>query len=435
MSDFRWNQGLSLILILIFISLPLGSIDKTDSIRIAQLIEKHKQDIIDIRRYIHMNPELSGNEFETSKLIASKLLSLDMEIKTGIVKTGVVSLLRGDQDGATIGVQADISAFPIEEQTGLPYESLNPGIMHASGNDIHTSIVLGTAIILSEMKDRVKGNIKFIFQPSEERKPPKEEGKAALMIKQGVLDNPPVRAVIGFHVWPEAETGKGLYSPNNIFAGLDTFEIFIKGKSSHGATPHKGIDAVYIASQVVVSVQSMINRLSNPLNPVAVNIGKISGGTHPHIIAEEAKLEGTVRSLSSETQKTITELLEKTVSSIAQPFGASYSYTYKKGIPPLYNHPDLGFILAPSLVKSLGENHVHPFSPQMAAEDFSEYTEKIPGFYFLLGVRPPWENSISSLYSSNFTPDEDCIPIGIKTLCYLLIDCLDYQEQFENHHP
>jgi amidohydrolase len=307
--------------------------------------------------------------------------------------------------------------------------------MHACGHDIHTSIVLGTAMVLNEMRDQVKGNIKFIFQPAEEGVPPGEEGGAALMIKQGVLSNPPVRAVIGLHVWPDEETGRVLFSPGTVFAGSDTFEITIKGKSSHGARPHQGIDAVHIASQVVVSIQSMINRTIDPVNPAVVSIGKISGGSRSNIIAEQVKMEGTVRTLDTITQEKIKNLIEKIIISRTQPFGASYIFKYNKGTSPLYNHPDLASILRPSLVKAVGENNVLSFSPQMVAEDFSEYSEKIPGFYFLLGVKPPWKKTISPLHSSQFSPDENCIPIGIKILCQLLLDCLDYQKQFENSNP
>ena len=434
MLEFRWNKGIFFFLI-IALSLPVFSVDKATSLRIAQIIEKHKQDIIDLRRFIHMNPELSNREFETSKLVSSKLLSLNMEVHSGIAKTGVIGLLRGKQDGITIGARADMDALPIEEQTGLPYESLNKGIMHACGHDIHTSIVLGTAIVLNEMRDQVKGNIKFIFQPAEEGVPPGEEGGAALMIKQGVLSNPPVRAVIGLHVWPDEETGRVLFSPGTVFAGSDTFEIIIKGKSSHGARPHQGIDAVHIASQVVVSIQSMINRTIDPVNPAVVSIGKISGGSRSNIIAEQVKMEGTVRTLDTITQEKIKNLIEKIIISRTQPFGASYIFKYNKGTSPLYNHPDLASILRPSLVNAVGENNVLSFSPQMVAEDFSEYSEKIPGFYFLLGVKPPWKKTISPLHSSQFSPDENCIPIGIKILCQLLLDCLDYQKQFENSNP
>jgi len=432
MNSFRWNKGLFLALTILFISSSALSVDKTTSLRIASLIEKHKQDIIDIRRFIHMNPELSNREVETSKLVSSKLLSLNMEVRSGIAKTGVAGLLRGKQEGVTIGLRADMDALPIEEQTGLAYESLNKGVMHACGHDIHTSIVLGTAMVLNEMRDLIKGNIKFIFQPAEEGVPPGEEGGASLMIEQGVLKNPPVRAVIGLHVWPDEETGRVLFSPGTIFAGSDTFEITIQGKSSHGARPHQGIDAVYIASQVVVSIQSMINRALDPVNPAVVTVGKISGGSRPNIIADEVRMQGTVRTLDSLTQEKVKQLIEKTILSRTQPFGASYSYSYNKGTSPLYNHPDLASILKPSLENAVGKNHVVPFSPQMVAEDFSEYSEKIPGFYFLLGVKPPWKKSIPPLHSPGFSPDENCIPIGIKVLCHLVIDCLDYQKQFEN---
>jgi len=434
MPRFGWRKGLTVIFVFLFFSSPAISVDKATALRIANLIEKHKQDIIDIRRFIHMNPELSNREFETSKLVSSKLLSLDMEVRSEIAKTGVVGLLRGKHEGITIGVRADMDALPIEEQTGLAYASLNTGVMHACGHDIHTSMALGAAIVLNEMKDIVKGNIKFIFQPAEEGAPPEEEGGASLMIKQGVLKNPPVRAIIGMHVWPEAETGEVLISPGTIFAGSDTFKITINGKSSHGARPHKGIDAVYIASQVVVSIYSMMSRTVDPVNPAVVTIGKISGGSRSNIIADEVTMEGTVRTLNRDTQDKIKQLIERIVVSNTQPFGASYSYIYNRGTSPLYNHPDLTAILRPSLVDAVGQNNVRSFAPQMVAEDFSEYSERLPGFYFLLGVKPAWEDSIHPLHSSQFNPDENCIPVGIKVLCHLLLDCLDHQAQFENEN-
>ncbi len=434
MPGFGWKKGLFIIFIVLLFSSPAFSVDKATALRIANLIEKHKQEIIDIRRFIHMNPELGNREFETSKLVSSKLLSLDMEVRSETAKTGVVGLLRGKHDGITIGFRADMDALPIEEQTGLAYASLNKGVMHACGHDIHTSIALGSAIVLNEMRDMIKGNIKFIFQPAEEGAPSGEGGGASSMIKQGVLKNPPVSAIIGMHVWPEAETGEVLISPGTIFAGLDTFEITIMEKSSHGAQPPKGIDTVYIASQVVVSIYSMASRTLDPVNSAVVTIGKISGGSRPNITADEVTMEGTVRTLNQETQEKIKQLIERIVISNTQPFGASYSYNYLKGTSPLYNHPDLTAILRPSLVNAVGQNNVRSFPPQMFTEDFSEYSERLPGFYFLLGVKPAWKNSVHPLYSSQFNPDENCIPIGIKVLCHLLLDCLDYQAQFENHN-
>ncbi|MBD3413171.1 MAG: amidohydrolase [Candidatus Aminicenantes bacterium] len=435
LSNFGTIRILSVVLVLTFLCSPGFCVDKATSLRIAHLIEKHKKDILDIRRFIHMNPELSNREFDTSKLVSSKLLSLNMEVKPGVAHTGVVGLLRGQNQGITIGVRADMDALPIEEQTGLPYQSLNQGIMHACGHDVHTSIVLGTAMVLNEMRDLIKGSVKFIFQPAEEGVPAGEQGGASLMIKQGVLDNPPVRAILGLHVWPDAETGTILFSSGTIFAGADTFDITIQGKSAHGARPHEGIDAVYIASQVVIDIQSIISRSMNPVHPAVVTIGKISGGSRPNILADQVKLEGTVRTLDQNTQQKIKKFMEKILISKTQPFDASYSFSYKEGTSPLYNHPDLGSILEPSLKNAVGDNNVHSLDPQMVAEDFSEYSERIPGFYFLLGVKPPWQNTAPPLHSSRFSPDENSIPIGIKTLCHLLLDCLDYQKQFEDNNP
>ena len=254
---------------LLFVALKGMTVDKDTAARIEEEIEKHKLEIIKIRRFIHMNPELGNREFETAKLVASKLMSLGLEIKTGVAKTGVVAMLRGDQQGYTVGIRADMDALPIDEMTDIPFKSLNPGIMHACGHDIHTSIALGTAIVLNSLKDKIKGNIKFIFQPAEEGPPPGEKGGASLMIEEGVLDEPPVGAILGLHVWPE-NLGEVFFSPGPVLASSDWFQIIIKGKSSHGARPHEGIDSIVLAPQVVLSLQSTISRstvISRPPRP------------------------------------------------------------------------------------------------------------------------------------------------------------------------
>ncbi|RPJ01137.1 MAG: amidohydrolase, partial [Candidatus Aminicenantes bacterium] len=215
-------------------------VDTKTARRIDAEIEKNKAEIIKIRRFIHMNPELGNREVETARLIAAKLQPLGFEVRTGVAKTGIVAVLRGGQAGPAVAIRADMDALPVQETTGLPYKSLNPGVMHACGHDVHSSIVLGTALVLNAIKDSIKGTVTFLFQPAEEGAPEGEEGGADLMVREGALDNPAAAAVFGFHVWPEP-TGRVLIAPGNVTAAADSFSITVKGKSAHGARPQEGL--------------------------------------------------------------------------------------------------------------------------------------------------------------------------------------------------
>ncbi len=407
---------------------PLGllAVDEKTSRKIDQEIEKVRPEIIKIRRFIHMNPELSNREYETAKLVASKLTSLGLEVKTGVARTGVVALLRGGQPGPTVAIRADMDALPIQEATSLPYKSLNPGVMHACGHDVHTSVALGAAMVLVNVKDKIKGNIKFIFQPAEEGAPQDEEGGAELMIKEGVLENPTVGAIFGLHAWPE-NVGLAFFSTGNIMAGSDWFEIQIKGRSSHGARPQEGVDAVVLAAEVVTTLQSVVSRSIDPTDPAVLTIGKIEGGTRSNIIAEKVTLEGTVRALSDVNRRKIPQLVESVVKGLTQAFGATYTLDYRQANPPVFNHPEFGETMQPTLVDVLGKDKVLPLPPQMVAEDFSFYAQKIPGFYFFLGVKTPGQGAAAPLHSPNFNPDERSIPVGIKLMCHLALDALEKQ--------
>jgi len=426
-----WLKKIFSLLLLSLFFTPAGfTIDRATALQIEKEIKKHINEIIKIRRFLHMNPELSNREYETSKLITSKLMSLGIEVKSGIAGTGVSGLLEGDQEGFTLGLRADMDALPIHEKTHLPYTSLNPGVMHACGHDIHMSIALGTAIVLSNLKDKIKGNIKFIFQPAEEGPPKGEEGGASLMVKEGVLKEPPVMAIFGQHVWPSIEVGQILFSSGPILASSDTIEIIIKGKSSHGARPYEGIDAITLAAHIIVAIQSFMDRMIDPADPAVVSIGKIYGGGRSNIIADSVTLEGTVRTLTRTNRTNIETMLENIVQGITHPFGANYTFNYRKGAPPVYNHPGLGDIMLPVLQEAVGKDNVLPLQPQMVAEDFSIFSQKIPGFYFLLGVKPPGQKTMPPLHSPFFNPDERSIALGIKIACYLLLDCLASQDSF-----
>ncbi len=322
------SAALAVLVLLAAVRPPLAAVDPKTAKRIDDEIEKARAEVIKIRRFIHMNPELGNREFETSKLVAAKLDTLGLEVRTGVAKTGVVALLRGSQPGITVAIRADMDALPIQETTGLPFKSLNPGVMHACGHDVHTSIALGTAMVLSSLKDRMRGNITFLFQPAEEGAPEGEEGGAELMVREGALDNPPVSAVFALHVWPEA-VGQVFVAPGFITASSDEFQITVKGRSAHGARPQEGVDAIVIAAEIVQALQTVVSRAVDPTDPAVVTIGTIQGGARTNIIADKVTLGGTVRALSDANRKKIPPLMEAIVKGICEMSGATYEFEYK----------------------------------------------------------------------------------------------------------
>lgn len=411
------------------------SVDLKTSQRIDAEIEKNRAEIVKIRRFIHMNPELGNREFETARLISAKLEPLGFEVRTGVAKTGVVAVLRGSQPGPAVAVRADMDALPVQETTNLPFKSLNPGVMHACGHDVHSSVVLGTALVLNSLKDKLKGTVTFLFQPAEEGAPEGEEGGADLMVKEGALDNPSVGAVFGFHVWPENVVGTVLVAPGNVTAASDTFTITVKGKSAHAARPHEGIDAVVIAAEIVTALQTVVSRASDPTDPAVLTIGTINGGARRNIIAERVVLEGTVRTLSETNRKKIPVLMESIVRNIAGMYGADCQFEYKETLPSVFNNPELAAAMAPTLIKLLGKDKTLEWKPQMIAEDFAYLARKAPGFYFFLGVKSPTQATAAPLHSPNFNPDERSIPLGIRILSHLLLDALDGQSALSTGGP
>ena len=410
------------------------SVDLKTSQRIDAEIEKNRAEIVKIRRFIHMNPELGNREFETARLISAKLEPLGFKVRTGVAKTGVVAVLRGSQPGPAVAVRADMDALPVQEATNLPFKSLNPGVMHACGHDVHSSVVLGTALVLNALKDKLKGTVTFLFQPAEEGAPEGEEGGADLMVKEGALDNPSVGAVFGFHVWPE-NVGTVLVAAGNVTAASDTFTITVKGKSAHAARPHEGVDAVVIAAEIVTALQTVVSRASDPTDPAVLTIGTINGGARRNIIAERVVLEGTVRTLSAANRKKIPLLMESIVRNITGMYGADCQFEYKETLPSVFNNPELAAAMAPTLIKLLGKDKTLEWKPQMIAEDFAYLARKAPGFYFFLGVKSPAQATAAPLHSPNFNPDERSIPLGIRILSHLLLDALDGQSALASGGP
>ncbi len=401
-----------------------AAVDPRTAQRIDEETEKIRVEIVKIRRFIHMNPELANREFETAKLVGGKLTSLGLEVKTGIAATGVVGLLRGGQPGPTVAVRADMDALPIQEQTTVAYKSLNPGIMHACGHDVHTAVALGTAMVLRRCQDRLRGSVKFIFQPAEEGPPEGEEGGAPAMIRDGVLEDPAVTAIFGFHVWP-APVGEAWVAGGPVMAGADEFTITVSGRSADAARPQDGVDAVVVAAQIVNALQTIVSRSVGPEDPAAITVGRIEGGVRPDLVASRAVLQGSVRTLGEESRRRIPQMIESMARHIAESNGATAAFELRPKGPALVNNGELVEVMRPTLQRVLGRDKVLPWSPQLMSEDFAWYGLKAPAFYFALGSKGA--GPAAPLHGAAFNPDERTIPLGIRLLCNLLLDALDRQ--------
>jgi len=425
----------AIILLFAFLWPPSASaaVDKKTLNDIERETEKIASEMIKIRRLIHMDPQLPGREQETAKIIAARLAALGCEVRTGVARTGVVGLLRGAQPGPVVALRADMDAVPIQELTDVPFKSVNGGVMHAHGHDVHVAIALGTAYVLGALRDRMKGGVKFIFQPGTDPASDEAESGAARMIREGVLDNPPVAVIFGFHVWPET-LGQVHSSPGSMLAASDAFEITVKGRAAQASHPEEGVDAIVLAAQVVNALQSIISRTIEPTDPALLTIGRIEGGVKPDLLADRVRLEGILRALNDTTRRKIQRLMEAAVKGATQAFGGDYTLSFGQSIPAVSNHPELYASMLPALNAALGDRPVQRIAPQMMADDFAFYGRKIPSLFFLLGVRNP-RLSAAPLDSPYFNPDERGIAVGIKIISQVILDCLEQQSRMAESSP
>ena len=386
---------------------------------------KFLNEIISWRRDIHSHPELSQNESRTSELVAKILEGLGLEVTRNIGGHGVVGLLRGKngRNGKTIALRADMDALPLNEETGLPYASKTQGVMHACGHDAHTAVLLGAACALSEMKDRLRGNVKFIFQPAEELNP---TGGAPGMIRDGVLENPHVDSLLALHVWPIYETGKIALRSGALMAASDRIFLTVHGKTAHGSRPDQGNDAIVTAANIITGLQSVISRSVSPLDSAVLTIGTIHGGYRYNVIPDTVKLEGTVRTLNPDTQSRMPELITRTAKGIAEALGSSCDVEYVKGYPPMVNDAGLFTLVSGSVKKVLGDDAVIVADePDLAAEDFAFFARERPAFMAWLGCRPHdvKVEDAPKLHNTKFCPDENCLKYGID---YFVQSTLDF---------
>lgn len=376
-------------------------------------------DAVQLRRQLHQCPEPGFAETETSAMVAAWLKKLGLEVETGIAKTGIKAILRGQKDSPVIGIRADMDALPITENTGLPFQSQHKGFMHACGHDGHMTNVLLTAALLAEMRQDIPGTVVFVFQPCEEGPPPGQPGGAERMITEGVLKNPDIQAMLGLHILPGIPVGSIGICSGPIMANVDTIRIKIFGKASHGAFPHQGIDAIYIASAAIMQFQTLISRYQDPTDPAVLSIGKINGGVRCNVIADLVEMEGTMRTFSHETQTSISQGIEKILKGLSIAHGCKYSFDLQKDAPFVNNDPQLTAQVIPLFQKILGDTQVQIIKPLTIAEDFAFYSKHIPSVFFMLGNGPS-----SALHTPEFSIHEDTLKIGPVLFAYSAINWL-----------
>lgn len=394
-------------ILIIWLSLPCLALEPDILNQIRQKAELYHPQAIQLRRELHKCPELCYREKETSEFVAAYLKNLGLEVKTRIAGYGIKAILRGSKAEPVFAIRADMDALPINEKTGFSFASRNSGNMHACGHDAHMTNVLITAKILSEMKDRIPGSIVFIFQPCEEGPPPNQPGGAQAMIKEKVLADPPVNAITGLHVLPGIPVGSIGLCPGPIMANVASFYVTIYGKASHGAFPHQGIDAIYVASSAIQQFQSLISRFRDPKEPAVLSVGTIQGGVRVNVIAEKVQLEGTVRTFSFELQDKIALGMEKILKGLELAYGITYQFNFRKDAPYVNNDPNLTEFFLPVFKQILGENKVQIVKPMSIAEDFSYYSHQIPALFFFLGT-----GATSPLHTPTFSIDEKILQIG-----------------------
>ncbi|WP_291870841.1 amidohydrolase [Maribacter sp.] len=393
-----------------------------------------EEKVIDWRRHFHENPELSNREFKTAEKIEKHLKSLGMEVQTKVAHTGVVGLLKGDLPGKVVALRADIDALPVIERNDLPYKSTvtseflgeKVGVMHACGHDTHTAILMGVAEVLSKNKDKIKGTIKFIFQPAEEGAPLGEEGGALLMVKEGVLKSPDVDAIFGLHINSQTPVGEIRYKSGGTMAAAQSFNIQVKGKQSHGSQPWSGVDPILISAKIIDGLQTIISRESNLTNEAAViTVGKIKSGVRFNIIPESAEMIGTIRTLDYGMKEHINKRMKDMVTDIAKAYGGSATIEIKDATDITFNDPDLVKQMLPTMQNVAGKENVKTQKAVTGAEDFSYFQREVPGFYFFLGGMAPGTTESYPHHTPDFKIDDSGLLLGVKTLTQMSLDYLN----------
>ncbi len=415
-------------------ALVLSTVTIADE-KVESLANKVEPDVIKWRHHFHEFPELSNREFKTAEYIAKYLRSLDLEVTTGVAKTGVVAVLDSGKPGPVVALRADMDGLPVKEQNDLPFRSEQTGefkgqtvpVMHACGHDTHMAMLMGAAKVLVEMKDQLRGKVKFIFQPAEEGAPPGEKGGAEVMVAENVLKNPDVDVIFGLHISANTDVGTVRYNAGGTMAAVDPFKIVIKGKQAHGAYPWKSVDPIVTAAQMVMSLQTIVSREIKVIdNAAVVTVGSIHGGNRSNIIPSEVELIGTIRTLDKAARELVYEAMPRKVKGIAESMGAEAELTLPLdyNYPITYNDPDLMAQMLPTIEATAGKENAIQSKPVTGAEDFSFFQEQVPGLYLWVGGKPKSvpESESPAHHTPEFFVDDSGMKLGVKLLTNMTLD-------------
>lgn len=385
---------------------------------VRSLVEQVTEDVVQWRRYLHKNPELSFEEEKTSQFVYDTLASFGGLELSRPTKTSVVARLKGSFPGPVLAIRADMDALPITEENNFDFASKTPGKMHACGHDGHTAMLLGTAKILSGLADKIHGEVRFIFQHAEELFP----GGAQQMVDAGVMEG--VDSVIGIHLWSPLEVGKIAVRSGPLMAAPDTFYITIRGKGGHAAQPHATVDPIVIAAQVVTNLQHIVSRNTDPLDPLVLSVTQFHAGTAHNIIPETVELNGTVRSFKPELRTEVPRLMEQIVKGITEAHGATYEFRYEQGYRPVINDEAVTEKVRQALIEVFGEDVVIEGEPHMGGEDFSAYQSVTPGTFFNVGAGNVEKGIVYPHHHPKFTIDENSLPIGVEAFVGIVLKTL-----------
>ena len=406
---------------------------RADLDRLADQLEPK---VIEWRHDIHEHPELGNREFRTSGIVAEHLRALGFEVRTGVAHTGIVALLKGGKPGPVVALRADMDALPVNEEVDLPFASKvktiwagkETGVMHACGHDTHVAILMGVAQALAAVKDRLPGTVKFLFQPAEEGPPPGEEGGAALMVKQGAMENPHPDVVFGLHITSIIETNTIAYRPGPVMAAADIVRITVQGRQTHGSAPWSGVDPIVVAAQIVLGLQTIVSRQINVTQePAVVTIGGIDGGNRFNIIPDKVEMVGTVRTFDEKMRDDIHRRIRLTAENIAAASGATAVVAIEKPYAVTVNDPALTERMLPTLRRVAGESNVVLRPKTTGAEDFSFFAQQAPGLFIFLGGSPKGTDMSKVAYnhSPRFFVEDSAMKLGVRALLNLTLDYME----------
>lgn len=389
---------------------------------LSEITESYRPWLVEVRRDLHMHPELAFEETRTAGMMAQNLQSFGLPHRTEVGQTGVVGLLRDDTKGPTVAIRGDMDALPIHEENDVPYASTRPGVMHACGHDAHTTIILGTARFLAEHPEflgDLPGQVKFIFQPAEEGR-----AGAAAMIRDGALSDPPVDAIFGAHMVHSLPVGTVGLTPGHAMAAFDRVEITIIGKGGHAARPDTVVDPIVTASYVLTALQTIVSRNVNPMESAVLSFGSLTAGNTFNVIPGSARMIGTLRTLDQEIRDLTKTRIHDMAVQVAAGFGATAEVELQEGYPVMINDPDCTAFLAETLGADMDEEAVQEIPPIMASEDFSYFLEQVPGAFFRLGCGNEERGIIQSVHNPQFDIDEDVLPFGVAVFSCLIREYL-----------